>query len=432
MALRIPCAVLGYGARGKKYMEHPGLNMLVVCEPQQRNVEAAKAKNPDVRVFTDWREFARLPKQADIKLVFICTQDVDHYEPAMAMAALGYDIVLEKPMGVTEEQCRRIGQACIKSNVYFRTCHIMRFAPHNKKMAEIVRSGVLGQIVSMEHKQGTGHLHFARSYVRGAWGVMETSSPTILAKCCHDLDLLLLILGTDAVEKVYSNGGLTFFRKENKPEAAKGATRCMDCPLYDSCEYSAKEYVEAWSWAHRPDGCHGHPIKCIATDEHRLMDIEDMKGAIRDGPYGLCVFGEPGNTAVDNQTVAITMKDGKTATLTMTAFSETICGRDIVVRGSLGMMSCTSEKAVEVQLFGKGPPTVYTFDEELARAEASGIGGHEGADFFFTDDLVKDYRQFERTPEVVRARVREAVIPHLLGFAAERSRLSQQVVSCDL
>ena len=87
----------------------------------------------------------------------------------MAFAQLGYHVLLEKPMAVSESDCREITAACESSGVYLAVCHVLRYFPPAVKIRQIVESGALGEVVVINHTESILYWHFAHSFVRGNW-----------------------------------------------------------------------------------------------------------------------------------------------------------------------------------------------------------------------------------------------------------------------
>ena len=192
--------VIGAGQRGSGYARWALRNpdraaVIAVAEPNEtRRVRlAAEHGIAAGDAAADWRELAERGRFADA--VLICTQDRMHVEPAEAFAALGYHILLEKPMAPDEAGCRRIVAAVEDAGVMLAVGHVMRYTPYTSAVKEIVESGELGEIMSVQHLEPVGFWHQAHSYVRGNWRRADLSASMLMAKSCHDLDWLQYILG---------------------------------------------------------------------------------------------------------------------------------------------------------------------------------------------------------------------------------------------
>lgn len=151
-----------------------------------------------------------------------------------------------------------------------------------------------------------GFWHFAHSFVRGNWHNEDESSFSLLAKCCHDLDLIQYWMQPKKCTNISSFGRLMHFTKENKPKNA--SDRCLTCSVETNCPYSAKKiYLE------KPN--RGWPVSVVVPDieEHESWDDAKVKvtRALETGPYGKCVYGECNNDVVDQQVVILDFDDGK-------------------------------------------------------------------------------------------------------------------------
>ena len=266
-----------------------------MAEPQEHRLKKIKDKYgiPDKHSFRDWKEFVNIgEKIADAAI--ITTQDRMHKDPAVALAKMGYHILLEKPMAVEEGDCEEIVKACEDAGVILAVCHMMRYAPVCAKIKEIVDSGAIGEVTVINHSENILYWHFAHSYVRGNWKDSSTSTFSLLAKCCHDIDLIAYWMGDAKCEKIQSFGNLQHFKRSQKPVGA--AERCFDCSVERDCPYSAKKiYLESSA---------GVPHWPMST----VCDIEDhpagyktaLKEALETGPYGKCVY-ESDNDVCDHQ-----------------------------------------------------------------------------------------------------------------------------------
>ena len=215
---------------------------MAVCEPNDdtRNRFAEEYNIPEDRRFHDWREILDLPKMADA--VVICTQDAFHKDPAIALAGKGYNILLEKPMATSIEDCQAIHDAATSNGVIFAVCHVLRYTAPNQKLKELIDLGTIGKVQNIQLLEPVGFWHQAHSYVRGNWRNERESSPMLLAKSCHDIDLLNYFIPSKCV-RVSSFGHLSHSPKQiSLPEQ-----RTTECPegVEKNCPYSAlKIYVQ--------------------------------------------------------------------------------------------------------------------------------------------------------------------------------------------
>ncbi len=172
------------------------------------------------------------------------------------------------------------------------------------------------------------------SYSRGNWRKESTSAPSLLAKTCHDIDILYWLLAAGAPgsakpvhvpRDISSAGSLQYFKKSRKPAEAGAATNCFSCEYEPSCQFSAKRIYTSQELAGRPEEGWTRIVcpeieDCIATKGAEAGQ-EALFGKLREdyGPetpaeevskrswYGRCVY-EGDNDVCDNQTVTLSWK----------------------------------------------------------------------------------------------------------------------------
>jgi predicted dehydrogenase len=405
--------VVGAGQRGAGYARWAQRNpdrasVVAVAEPRtvRRTRLAAEHGIAAGNAVADWRQLAERGRIADA--VLICTQDRMHAEPAEAFAALGYHILLEKPMAPDEAGCRRIVAAVEKARSILAVGHVMRYTPYTRAVKEIVDSGQLGDIMSVQHLEPVGFWHHAHSYVRGNWRRGDIAASMLMAKSCHDLDWLQYILGQVPL-RVSSFGSLTHFTPASRPAGA--ADRCAGCAAEADCPYSAPRFYG--DLLRR--GEHGWPLSVI-VDEFTPAALDE---ALRDGPYGRCVYACD-NDVVDHQVVALEFPGAVTATFTMTAFSEP-APRSTRLFGT------------RAELVGDGRTIrVYDFlsrSERLITPVPAGsvhtADGHDGGDAGLMEAFTAAVAAGDRA--MIKSGPRESLASHLAVFAAERARLNGTV-----
>jgi len=408
--------VAGAGGRGTSYaayaQSHPEqMQVVAVAEPrdyyreQMAKVHGIRREN----CFADWKQMAARPKFADA--VIIATQDAMHAEPAVAFANLGYDMLLEKPMAPTAQECRRIVEAVEKNKILFAVCHVLRYTNYTQQLKKILDSGAIGDIVSIEHLEQVGYWHQAHSFVRGSWGNEKVSSFMLLAKSCHDLDWLHYLIGRSCTG-IASFGSLYHFRKEHQPAGA--ADRCLDCAVAASCPYSGQKiYLERVK-----QGQVGWPVNVLTTD----TTLQGVTEALRTGPYGRCVYACD-NDVVDHQVVMIEFEGGITASFTMTAFTET-GDRQTRIFGTKGQLTGNGE-TIEILDFLTDKKTKH----DVNALAGNILGGHGGGDYNLMSSFIPAVA--EKDPKRILSGPSETLESHLLVFAAEESRRQQRVVRMD-
>ena len=411
----LKAVLIGAGNRGETYTDimagmKDKFQVVAVAEPieSRRNEISRKHGLDSSMCFADWKPLLKLGKIADVAVV--STMDRQHMEPAMEAIRLGYDILLEKPVSPKPEECEKIAKAAEEKGVKIVVCHVLRYTPFFITLKNLIDSGKLGQVVSINHEECVGNVHQSHSFVRGNWGNSGRSSCMLLQKSCHDMDILQWLIGKKC-KKVQSFGSLTYFKRENAPEDAPDY--CIEgCPHGETCPYNAvKLYL---------DDKKNDWFRTTATREANPTD-EMVEHTLRTSQYGKCVF-KCDNDVVDHQTVNMLFEDDVTVTFTMNAFNKG--GRFIHVMGTKG--------EVRAALDGKGTPiSLYDFETktttEIPIMGKDGIGGgHGGGDEGIVQSLY-EYLTGTYTGCSV-SDIRTSVNNHLIVFAAEEARKNGTVV----
>ena len=413
----VTLAIIGAGGRGSGYAryatEHADrAHVVAVAEPRDayRDRLVAQHNIAPEHTFTDWRDAAAAPKLADA--VLICTQDTMHVEPAVAFAKAGYHILLEKPMAPDDAGCRQIVTAVREAGVQFAVAHVSRYTPYTQRLKALLEDGAIGDIVCLQRLEPVGYWHQAHSFVRGNWRNEAQASPMLLAKSCHDLDWIRHIMGVPC-QAVSSFGSLKHFRLEEAPEGA--ADRCLDCTVEADCPYSAKRfYLDKLA-----NDQLGWPLDVLTPEPTE----PNVMAALRDGDYGRCVY-KSDNDVVDNQVVSMEFEGQRSASFTMTAFTEA-AGRRTEIFGTRGHIRGDGR---HLQIFDFLSNETEQIDTEAT--DHSILGGHGGGDFGLMDNFVRavstgDSSHILSGPE-------ETLETHLMVFAAERARHERRVVDVEI
>jgi predicted dehydrogenase len=330
--------------------------------------------------------------------------DRAHHPSTLALLQAGYDVLLEKPMATTPQECVELVRAAEQQRRILQICHVLRYAPFFRTVYELVTSGRLGEVVSLQWNENLVYWHFAHSFVRGNWGNSQRSGPMILTKCCHDLDLLVWIMGGPP-QRVASFGSLSHFRPERVGPSIP--PRCTDgCPIEDECVYYAPRiYIDndPGRWARDP----------VSLDHSPAA----LRRGLENGPYGRCVY-RCDNDVVDHQVVVLEFPNGLSATLTMQGTSH-VEGRTLRIDGKRATL-LGNQSRNELQLHDHRTGEVHVIHPR-GETESGHGGGDAGVMRAFLAAQRGDQRQ-------ALTSATEALDSHLLAFAAEQARLSQRVL----
>jgi predicted dehydrogenase len=406
----VKTALIGAGDRGKfVYAQYAKINpklmkIVAVAErsPEKRAVVREEHAIPGEYVFSGWEDaFGSLPPGTEA--VIIATPDRLHHGPLAKAMEGNYHILCEKPVVPTLEECIEVEKAAERFNKVFMTGYVLEYTAFYMKLKELLDQGRIGKLIGIDAVENVGHLHMAHSFVRGNWRNLKESSPMILAKSCHDMDLLYWLSGAPC-ETISSHGDLHYFRAENAP--AGSPSRCLDgCPHIMDCPYdAAKTYLT---------GNTGWPASTISTD----LSIEGRIKALETGPYGRCVY-RCDNDVVDHQTAAMQFANGVTANFTMSAFTMEI-HRGIALFGTKGeIRGDLEENRFTVKEFASRNVETVELAKPVSAAGGGSLDGHSGGDFALITGFVNSIRGTGRE----RSSAGNVFESHYMALAAEYSR----------
>lgn len=414
MGKKVRLAIVGAGSRGvESYAPHAKdsryeVEFSAVAEPRKawREKAVRELNIPKEKVFSCWTELAAQPRLADG--VLVTTQDSMHAEPAIALMRKGYHVMLEKPMATTEADCRAIIAAQQETGRMLAVCHVMRYSQYSQTVKRLLSEGLIGDPLCIQHIEPVGYWHIAHSYVRGNWRREADSCPMLLAKSCHDLDILRYWVGRQCL-RVSSFGHRSHFTRQNQPENA--ADRCLDCPagIESQCPYSAAKI-----YLRDRNGNTGWPNNILTTDTSKA----GITKALRSGPYGRCVYACD-NDVVDHQVVNMEFDGGASVAFTMCGF--TVSGdRETWIMGTRGQLRKNRQNLIHTD-FLTDREAVIPIDETGSAEIATGHAGDSTIILNFIAAIAEDNPAFlSTTPEV-------SLESHLIAFAAERARRNNTV-----
>jgi len=406
----ITAITCGAGSRGNVYgnysVQYPEqLDIVGVAEPIAIRNERYTKKHAikDENRFHTWEDVFKRPKFADA--IIITTPDNLHYGPCMKALEMGYDVLLEKPISPSEKECRDILSLAKKTGRIVAVCHVLRYAPYFVKLKEIMQSGVLGEIVSIQHMEPIEHIHMSHSYVRGNWHNSKETTPIILAKSCHDLDILRWMVGKPS-SHIQAFGSLQWFTQKNAPEGS--TDRCTDgCKVEASCPYSALNlYYRKRQYNYVFD----LPEE---KDKQAAYVLEQLKST----NYGRCVY-RMDNDQPDHYTTNILFEGGLTAAFSMEAFTS-YAGRRTRVMGSLGDVV--------------GDMTSFTMTDFLTGKKTEWkqeSDGHGGGDWRLVADWINAISK--KDASLLTSTIDASIESHVMGFMAEESRKNKKVMAVQL
>ena len=403
--------IIGAGGRGRTYANYANKfpkSMKVVAvsdlNTYRRNNMAKKHGIAAENQFGHYNEALSRPKLADA--VVIATPDNLHYEPCMKALELGYDVLLEKPVAPTEKECRAILKQAHKYNRIVAVCHVLRYAPYFVDLKKVLDSGAIGDVVSVQHMEPIQYAHMAHSYVRGNWPLADKTTPIILAKSCHDLDILRWLIGKPC-ETIAAEGSLHLFRPENAPKGAP--ERCTDgCPHEAECPYSA---IDIYVRRKR----HLNAFDIPRRDPELILD------KLKTTNFGRCVF-RCNNDQCDHYVAIMKFEGGITASFTMDAFTPW-GGRRTRIMGTKGFIE-GDMKTFKFYDFRSRHTSVW--DQKVSEIAEYKDSGHGGGDHLLVRDFLRAVAAQDE--KLLSSTIDVSIESHVMGFMAEKSRKSMKKV----
>jgi predicted dehydrogenase len=394
-------------AYGPFAVEAPAeLRFVAVAEPapERRRRFAEEHGIPPERQFASWQDLLTRPRLAEA--VLIATPDRLHHDPAIAALESGYHVLLEKPMATTAPEVANLVATADRTGRLLQVCHVLRHTPFFEAVHEAVTSGRLGEIVTVSHRENFLYWHMAHSFVRGNWRRAADSAPMILAKACHDFDILNWNL-RDPIVRLHSFGSLIHFRSENAPAGAPD--RCIDgCPAAADCPFDATRlYLN--------ESLTGWPVHVITDD----LSPSGRRAALQESPYGRCVY-RCDNDVVDHQVVAMHLTSGATVSMTVQGHSHEE-GRTMRYDGTKGTLRAKFGFRSEIEFHDHVTGRRSKLPISVARS------GHGGGDF----GVLRAFAAAVRGDPSAITTVHEVMESHWLALAAEQSRLSGHPVTMD-
>ena len=409
----VEVVVVGAGSRGSTYagyaLKNPqDMTVRAIVDPRPDRASRMSAIHgvPEQRVFASIGELLGAGRDELPDAAINATPDRAHVETTVELIQAGFDVMVEKPLGVTTRELVTLDRLLTDHpEAVTRVCHVLRYAPFYMRLLEVVRSGVLGDIVTINHRESIAYWHFAHSYVRGNWARAADSSPLVLAKCSHDIDLLLLWLQEPFVS-VSSSGSLRHFTVVNAPHGA--AARCDDsCEAAPTCIFDARPLygVDGDFWP-------ANTIDAAPTARARLASLETS-------PYGRCVYSAD-NDVVDHQAAVFETASGRTATLTISGHGSSGYRETVIdgVKGSLRARfsaRAAGPQEIMVSEHGRGETMIAVpYEDDTSY-------GHGGGDMRLVADFIAAHRGRD---SLGGATLRSALASQFAALAAEAARAS--------
>lgn len=423
----IKCAILGYGDRGFHYSayaknEPEELEIVAIIDTNERKLRLAQDRFDlaDSQLYENLEAFLRADVDCDV--VVNSTMDQMHYETTMQLLDKGYNVLLEKPITGKVEELLAIEKKAQEKGCKVVVCHVLRYTPYYSHIKRVIDSGKLGEIMNIQLNEHIWHGHFVNAFVRGKWrSEKECGSGLLLAKCCHDTDLMCWLNNATTPEYVSSFGSKSMYTESNAPE---GATQfCYECPHQDTCMFSAEKFeIEM-------DCCPQYTWEGINKDPEDIT-LEEKREFLKNDAFGQCVY-KVDMDIVDRQCVSVEFANGSVGTLNMVGGASK-AGRHIHILCEYGeILGYVEDNTIIVRTFDQDK---IWYEDELIDCsleydpgeQDNSVAGHYGGDYTIMKDLVR-FLNGEET-SVATTVIEDSVNSHLICYAAEKARKEKVVV----
>lgn len=271
--------IVGMGGRGTNMFAVPlerdykdVAELVAICDTNTTRLKVAQeAIGRDVQTFTD---FDQMLKEVECETVIVTTSDAIHHEFIIKALEAGKDAITEKPMTIDDDKCRLILDAEKRTGRDVRVTFNYRYTPYATRVKELLASGVIGDIVSVDFHWFLDTMHGA-DYFRRWHRQKKNSGGLFVHKATHHFDLVNWWLDQEP-ETVFAMGS----RKVYGPTREERGERCLTCSYTDTCEFymditASKDMRRRYFEAEGEDGYFRD--RCVFSDE---IDIEDTMGTM--------------------------------------------------------------------------------------------------------------------------------------------------------
>lgn len=417
---KVKAVIVGYGNRGSVYADYSfedkeNFQVVGVVDINPFRLGTAKERYGlnDDQLFSSLEDF--LSKKLPVDIIINTTMDQDHYSTSMKILSAGYNMLVEKPVVNNKKELLDIANLAKKNSCLVFVCHVLRYTPFYSTIKQCLLDGVIGSIITMEMNEHVAISHYLTSFCRGKWGDEDVcGSPFLLAKCCHDMDLIAWLNNASTPKRISSFGNRALFTKENMP--ADATEYCYQCPNYESCIYSAKyQYLVrddmpflTWADLNKP------------LDEITMAEKEEF---LKHDNFGKCAYIAGGNL-VDRQNLIIEFENGSCVSFTLAA-NATKPQRYIHIVGTKGEIEGVLESNILTIRRAYQPDEVIDLSQKIINKVQ--FGGHSGGDHAIMQDIVA-YFNGDRT-SISMTHINDSINGHLIVYAAEESRKNGMTVT---
>lgn len=412
---KVSVVVIGFGDRAVAYTKYAlnnpeRLEVKAVIDPSEfrRNLAKEMFSLKDEMLFDDMEKCLKLGKIADA--VINATMDELHIKTALPFLELGYDMLLEKPITNNKADLLNLKKVADEHGCKLMICHVLRYTPFYLKIKEIVLSGEIGDIVELETNEMVGVAHSSASYIRGKWNNRKKCGSTmLLAKCCHDADLLCWFNSNTKPIKTTSYGGRYHFIEKNAPTGS--GSRCLvDCKVEKDCPYSCKKLLIDNEYFAQ------YTFTCI-DKKYEDLTIEDKIESLKtDNPMGRCIYKTDADI-VDRQAMIVEFENGSIATHSMIS-GVAKPGRNIHIVGTKGeVQGFLEDNKFTVRTYNPSNCLWNERIEEITNVVAG--DGHSGGDSRLVNDFVNMELGLPRS--ISSTVIEDSINGHLLVYAADES-----------
>jgi predicted dehydrogenase len=387
-------ALVGTGDRGssmwgRAVAERYGdlIHFVGLCDINPLRAAQARARiGVSCPAFSDFDEMCDKAKPS---LVMVTTADAFHSEYIVKALDRGIDVMTEKPMVVDESQCRAVLDAERRTGRNIVVTFNYRFSPKHKKIKELLMSGVIGRVLSVDFHWYLDTTHGA-DYFRRWHRLRERSGSLWVHKATHHFDLVNWWLDADPVD-VVARGDLRFYGK-NGPFRH---THCRPCPRKADCNFS-------WD----------------ITKDPRMLDIyvnaEQADGYLRDG----CVFREDVNI-YDTMSALVSYSNGATMSYSLNTFMP-IEGYRLAFNGTEGRLEIRDwERQPWIEPEETSIDLIPNFGKHEHVRLPKSDSGHGGGDSRLLDLIFR--RPSGVPPHLTLPGSRAGAMSCLTGIAARKS-----------